>query len=94
VLNLKQFLESCPKLYMDTQQSREILGKEKRADLPSLLMVITFHSLEERLVSQAFAMWKKSKLGDQATKKPCEPSEQELNENSRSQSAKLYSFLF
>jgi hypothetical protein len=35
---------------MDTQQSREILGKEKRADLPSLLMVITFHSLEERLV--------------------------------------------
>ena len=79
---------------MDTQQSREILSREKRADLPGLLMVITFHSLEVRLVSQAFATWKKSKLGDQATKKICEPSEQELSENCRSQSAKLYSFLF
>jgi 16S rRNA C1402 N4-methylase RsmH len=36
----------------------------------------------------------KVKLANQAIKKACEPSEQELNENSRSQSAKLYSFLF
>ena len=58
VINLKQFLKSCLMFYTDTQKSCEILGREKRADLPGLLMVITFHSLEERLVSQAFATWK------------------------------------
>jgi 16S rRNA (cytosine1402-N4)-methyltransferase len=57
-------------------------------------MIITFHSLEERLVSQSFAKWKKSKLGDHAVKKPNEPTELELQENSRSTSAKLYSFMF
>jgi 16S rRNA (cytosine1402-N4)-methyltransferase len=57
-------------------------------------MVITFHSLEERIVSQTFNKWRKAKLGDFGTKKPIEPSEEELAENSRSKSAKLYSFLF
>ena len=57
-------------------------------------MVITFHSLEEQLVSQAMARWKKSKLGDHATKKPAVASPEELADNSRSKSAKLYSFIF
>jgi len=57
-------------------------------------MVITFHSLEEKLVSQAMARWRKAKLGDVATKKTILPSEEELEENSRSRSAKLFSFLF
>ena len=60
----------------------------------SLLMVITFHSIEEKLVSQAMARWRKAKLGDVATKKPIEPSTEEIEENSASKSAKLYSFLF
>ena len=60
----------------------------------SLLMIITFHSLEEKLVSQAMARWRKAKLGDVATKKAIGPSEFELSENSRSASAKLFSFLF
>jgi 16S rRNA C1402 N4-methylase RsmH len=38
-------------MFMDTKQSRELAGKEKNADQPSLMMVITFHSIEERLVS-------------------------------------------
>lgn len=40
------------------------------------------------------AKWKKNKLGDIGTKKPVEASEIELEENSRSKSAKLYTFLF
>ena len=40
------------------------------------------------------AKWRKAKLGDYATKKAVEPSEEEIAENSRSKSAKLYSFLF
>ena len=57
-------------------------------------MVITFHSLEERLVSQAMAKWRKAKLGDYATKKAVSAGEEELTENSRSKSAKLFSFIF
>lgn len=59
-----------------------------------MLMIITFHSLEERLVSQAMARWRKAKLGDYATKKPVSTSDEELEENSRSKSARLYSFIF
>lgn len=39
LLNLKKFLEECPERIMDEN---------------SLLLVITFHSLEERIVSQQF----------------------------------------
>jgi len=57
-------------------------------------MVITFHSLEEKMVSHAMAFWRKSKLGELGTSKPVEATDIELEENNRSRSAKLYSFLF
>ena len=82
---------------METKVSGKKKATKKKLDeevQESLLMVITFHSMEEKLVSQAMARWKKSKLGDQATKKPFVPSELEISENSRSKSAKLYSFIF
>ena len=61
----------------------------------SLLMIITFHSLEESLVSSAMTQWKKRNLGHFATKKfPILPSQEEVTENSRSKSAKLYSFMW
>ena len=47
-------------------------------DTNSMLMIITFHSLEERLVSQNFVKWKKFEKGNFGTKKPVEPSEEEL----------------
>jgi 16S rRNA (cytosine1402-N4)-methyltransferase len=57
-------------------------------------MIITFHSLEEKCVSQAFAKWRKAKLGELGTKKHIVPSEQEMEENPYSRSAKLMSFVF
>lgn len=68
------------------------------------LGVITFHSLEDRMVKQRFVSYTKgcicppdfpqcvcgkTPLGKLITKKPIEPSEKELEENSRSRSAKL-----
>ena len=71
------------------------------------LCIITFHSLEDRIVKQNFkknenpctcppdfpvcVCGNKSK-GKVITRKPILPSEQELNENSRSKSAKLRVF--
>ena len=81
---------------METKQSKKKtkLNKDDENPLESLLMIITFHSLEEKLVSQAMAKWRKAKLGDVATKKPLLPADEELEENSRSKSAKLFSFIF
>lgn len=71
------------------------------------LCIITFHSLEDRLVKNAFRQAEnpcvcppefpvcvcgKKPLGQSATRKPVLPSEQELSENSRSKSAKLRVF--
>ena len=76
----------------------ELLAPEGR------LVVITFHSLEDRIVKQAFADWCRGctcppdfpvcVCGNKprarlVTRKPILPTEQELMENSRSQSAKL-----
>ena len=71
------------------------------------LCIITFHSLEDRIVKSNFkknenpctcpsnfpvcVCGKKSK-GKVVTRKPILPSEQELEENSRSKSAKLRVF--
>lgn len=68
------------------------------------LAVITFHSLEDRMVKQRFVSYTKGCIcppdfpqcvcgrtasGKLVTRKPVEPSEKELAENSRSRSAKL-----
>ncbi len=53
------------------------------------LIVITFHSLEDRIVKQEFVNFEKSNLGKIITKKPVIPTIEEMNQNSRSKSAKL-----
>lgn len=68
------------------------------------LAVITFHSLEDRLVKQRFASWCKGCIcppdfpqcvcgrlprAKVVNRKPIEANQQELNENNRSRSAKL-----
>ncbi len=68
------------------------------------LVVISFHSLEDRMVKQRFASWCKgctcppdfpvcvcgnTPRAKLVNKKPILPSERELSENARSQSAKL-----
>jgi len=56
------------------------------------LVVIAFHSLEDRIVKHTFAAWQKEKKGIILTKKPLTPEEKEINENRRSRSAKLRVF--
>jgi 16S rRNA (cytosine1402-N4)-methyltransferase len=56
------------------------------------LLVISFHSLEDRIVKQTFSKFEKNRLGTLVVKKPLIPSEKEQTENNRSRSAKLRVF--
>jgi 16S rRNA (cytosine1402-N4)-methyltransferase len=53
------------------------------------LVLISFHSLEDRLVKDAFKAAKAAKIFEVLTKKPVVASEQEQMRNPRSRSAKL-----
>lgn len=56
------------------------------------LVVISFHSLEDRIVKNTFRTWKEEARGLIITKKPIVPGEDELRKNPRSRSAKLRIF--
>lgn len=53
------------------------------------IAVITFHSIEDRMVKRLFAEWEHSGAGERVSKKPLVPSTAELQENPRARSAKL-----
>ncbi len=55
--------------------------------------IISFQSMEDRLVKQAFGRMRENVIGQLLTKKPLGPSEDELRRNPRSRSAKLRGLL-
>jgi len=83
----------------------------KRGELQeTIVSLITFHSLEDRLVKNRYKKWstacicdsnamrctcgKKHQLGKMLTKKPITATKNELKINARSRSAKLRTFIF
>ena len=71
--NLEKLLKSAPKL----------LNKD------GLIAIISFHSLEDRIVKYDFRQNKTDGIYDILTKKPLIPTQEEIDENHRSRSAKL-----
>jgi 16S rRNA (cytosine1402-N4)-methyltransferase len=69
-------------------------------ELPDILapggraVIVSFHSLEDRLVKTAFAEGKKSGRYELRTKKPVVPTHEEVQQNPRSRSAKLRAITF
>ncbi len=72
---------------------REALPKAIRLlDKNGRVLVISFHSLEDRIVKQDFIEFKNQGLGEIKTKKPIIPDQEEIERNRRSKSAKLRVF--
>lgn len=63
-----------------------LLGEKGR------LCVISFHSLEDRIVKRKFLEFEKEERGKIITEKPIVPTNEEINENKRAKSAKLRIF--
>lgn len=75
---LKEFLEKFP--HFTAPQAR--------------LAIITFHSLEDRIVKHTFKSWSDGGKGSATTKKPIVPTDEEIAHNPRARSAKLRVFQF
>ena len=88
---------------------KSLLQSIEEAKLPEAkIAIISFHSLEDRIVKQEFSKWAKScicppeafrctcgnnhRLGKILTKKPIMAQDDELKENVRSRSAKMRLF--
>lgn len=56
------------------------------------VVVISFHSLEDRIVKRAFVSFEEAGKGEIVTKRPIEAQEEEIGDNRRSRSAKLRVF--
>ncbi len=58
------------------------------------LFVVSYHSLEDRMVKHTMREWRQLKKGVLLFKKPLQPDSQEVEENYKSRSAKLRVFRF
>lgn len=68
------------------EQVKDLIAKDGR------IVVISFHSLEDRIVKNTFKRWELEGIGKILTKKPVVPEEQEVSENPRARSAKMRIF--
>lgn len=72
-----------------TELERFLNGAPHWLEQGGRLVIISYHSLEDRLVKQAFLAWEKAGVMRRLTKKPLTPTADEVRQNPRARSAKL-----
>lgn len=74
----------------ELENLEKVLGSLEEILMPGgRAVIISFHSLEDRIVKQAFRTMARESKGEPLTKKPIVPSRAEVIANPRSRSAKL-----
>lgn len=58
----------------------------------ALIIFVSYHSLEDRLIKHAFREWQKNGGGKILTRHPLTPSDEEIARNNKARSAKLRAF--
>jgi 16S rRNA (cytosine1402-N4)-methyltransferase len=72
---------------------KDFLSKiQKYSKEGTRIAIISFHSLEDRIVKNTFRDWEKEGVGKRMNKKPITATEEEVSSNPRSRSAKLRTF--
>ena len=57
-------------------------------------VVVSYHSLEDRIIKHTFLQWKREGFGEILTRHPVTPSDEEMESNYKARSAKLRAFRF
>ena len=57
------------------------------------ILVISYHSLEDKMTKKRFREWKEKGLGELSPRKALTPAEEEIERNRKSRSAKLRIFV-
>ncbi len=72
--------------------SQGLEGTQNLVGSHGRIVVISFHSLEDRIVKRMFRRWAEEQKGKILTKHPLLPADSEVQENPRARSAKLRAF--
>lgn len=65
---------------------------KEKVDKDGHIVVVSFHSLEDRIVKNTFRKWEFEGMGEILTKKPIIPTQKETADNPKSRSAKMRVF--
>jgi 16S rRNA (cytosine1402-N4)-methyltransferase len=68
-------------------------GARKISRPGGIIVVISYHSLEDRIVKRTFLDWSKREVGQILIRRPVTPGEEEMERNRSSRSAKLRAFI-
>ncbi|MBR2207727.1 MAG: 16S rRNA (cytosine(1402)-N(4))-methyltransferase RsmH [Synergistaceae bacterium] len=76
----------------EAQELENLLNTLGKLNNNSLIIFVSYHSLEDRLVKKTFREWQTNEIGKILTRHPLTPSEDEIEKNYKARSAKLRAF--
>jgi len=76
----------------EIQELENLLKSLGKFNHKSLIIFVSYHSLEDRIVKKTFRQWQENNHGKILTKHPLTPTEEEISKNYKSRSAKLRAF--
>ena len=77
----------------ETGELENLLKNLEKFNHKCLIIFVSYHSLEDRLIKKTFRQWQTDSKGKILTRHPLTPTENEIEENYKARSAKLRAFL-